>query len=147
MAQPNRFSRAIISSYFPPGVKWLLIINTGIFLLWYLGGASLQSQMLLLALTPNLVVFHFPWFVWQLFTYMFLHALAIQGLVAFSSIPLRFASLIGLAMGIGSMLFGLLVLVNRLFPGFTILGYWVGANPGIATLLCFLSFVLDRKST
>ena len=73
MAQPNRFSRSIISSYFPPGVKWLLIINTGVFLLWYLGGASLQSQMMLLALTPNLVVFHFPWFVWQLFTYMFLH--------------------------------------------------------------------------
>jgi membrane associated rhomboid family serine protease len=73
MAQPNRFSRSIIYSYFPPGVKWLLIINTGVFLLWYLGGASLQSQMLLLALTPNFVVFRFPWFVWQLFTYMFLH--------------------------------------------------------------------------
>jgi membrane associated rhomboid family serine protease len=73
MAQPNRFSRSIISSYFPPGVKWLLIINTGVFLLWYLGGASLQSQMRLLALTPDFVVYRFPWFVWQLFTYMFLH--------------------------------------------------------------------------
>ena len=73
MAQPNRFSRSTISSYFPPGVKWLLIINTGVFLLWYLGGASLQSQMLLLALTPDFVVYRFPWFVWQLFTYMFLH--------------------------------------------------------------------------
>jgi len=73
MAQPSRFSRSIIYSYFPPGVKWLLIVNTGVFLIWYLGGASVQSQMMLLALTPNLVVFHFPWFVWQLFTYMFLH--------------------------------------------------------------------------
>ncbi len=73
MAQPNRFSRSIIYSYFPPGVKWLLIINTGIFLIWYLGGSSLQSQMLLLALTPDFVVYRFPWFVWQLFTYMFLH--------------------------------------------------------------------------
>jgi membrane associated rhomboid family serine protease len=73
MPQPNRFSRSLIYSYFPPGVKWLLISNTAIFLIWYLGGPSLQSQMLLLALTPHLVVFHFPWFVWQLFTYMFLH--------------------------------------------------------------------------
>ena len=73
MAQPNRLSRSIIYGYFPPGVKWLLISNTLVFLIYYLGGASLQSQMLLLALTPNLVVFHFPWFVWQLFTYMFMH--------------------------------------------------------------------------
>lgn len=41
------------------------------------------------------------------------------------------------------MLFGLLVVVNRLFPHFTILGYWVGTNPGVATLLCFLAFVFS----
>jgi membrane associated rhomboid family serine protease len=43
------------------------------FLLWYLGGEPVQSHLLLLALTPTLVVYSFPFFVWQLFTYMFLH--------------------------------------------------------------------------
>jgi membrane associated rhomboid family serine protease len=73
MAQPNRLSRSTIYGYFPPGVKWLLIINTLVFLIWWLGGSVVQGQMLMLALTPELVVYHFPWFVWQLFTYMFLH--------------------------------------------------------------------------
>jgi glycosyltransferase involved in cell wall biosynthesis len=70
-------------------------------------------------------------------------ALALQGLVAFSNIPLRLASITGLVMGVFSMLFGLFVVVNRLFPRFTALGYWVGANPGVATLLCFLTFVFS----
>ena len=70
-------------------------------------------------------------------------ALALQGLVAFSNVPLRLASITGLLMGCFSMLFGVLVLVNRLFPTFTLLGYWVGANPGIATLSCFLAFVFS----
>jgi hypothetical protein len=34
-------------------------------------------------------------------------------------------------------------LVNRLFPRFTLFGYSVGANAGIATLLVFLSFSLS----
>ncbi|MBZ5723699.1 MAG: rhomboid family intramembrane serine protease [Acidobacteriia bacterium] len=63
--------RSVIYGYFPTGVKWLLISNTAIFLLFYLGGAPVQSNMLLLALTPSLVVHNF--FVFELFTYMFLH--------------------------------------------------------------------------
>src|SRR5207253_1769384 len=70
-------------------------------------------------------------------------ALALHGLVAFSNIPLRLASFTGLVMGLCSMLFGLIVVLNRLFPNFTVLGYWVGANPGTATLLCFLAFVFS----
>src|SRR5579864_1127597 len=70
-------------------------------------------------------------------------ALALQGLIAFSSVPLRLASITGLCMGVFSMLFGLFVIVNRIFPRFTVVGYWVGANPGIATLLCFLTFVFS----
>jgi membrane associated rhomboid family serine protease len=54
-------------------VKWLLIVNVAMFLLWYLGGEPVQSHLLLLALTPRLVVNSFPFFIWQLFTYMFLH--------------------------------------------------------------------------
>jgi len=72
-----------------------------------------------------------------------LTALALQGLISFSSIPLRLASLMGMAMGVFSVVFGVLVLANRLFPRFTLLGYWVGANPGTATLLVFLSFTLS----
>jgi polyisoprenyl-phosphate glycosyltransferase len=72
-----------------------------------------------------------------------LTALALQGLISFSSVPLRLASLMGLAMGAFSILFGVLALLNRLFPRFTLLGYWVGANPGTATMLVFLSFTLS----
>ncbi len=70
-------------------------------------------------------------------------ALALQGLISFSSVPLRLASLMGMAMGLFSILFGVLVLVNRLFPRFSVFGYWVGANPGTATLLVFLAFTLS----
>ena len=70
-------------------------------------------------------------------------ALALQGLVAFSNVPLRLASITGLIMGVFSMLFGLVVVLNRLWPNFTVLGYWVGANPGTTTLLCFLAFVFS----
>ncbi len=72
MPQPRfPLRRSAFYGYFPTGVKWLLISNTAVFLLWYLGGAPVQSNMLLLALTPALVVHNF--FIFQLFTYMFLH--------------------------------------------------------------------------
>jgi dolichol-phosphate mannosyltransferase len=70
-------------------------------------------------------------------------SLALHGLIAFSNIPLRLASIIGLIMGAGSILVGILAAVNRLFPHVTVLGYWVGANPGITTLLCFLALVFS----
>ena len=74
MAQPRyRLSRSVIYGYLPPGVKWLLIINTVIFIIWYLGGAGVQSAMSLLMLVPRMVVHNFPWCLYQLFTYMFLH--------------------------------------------------------------------------
>jgi polyisoprenyl-phosphate glycosyltransferase len=72
-----------------------------------------------------------------------LMSLALQGLIAFSSIPLRLASVMGALMGLSSILFGILVLINRLVPRFTMLHYWVGANPGVATVLVFLSFTLS----
>jgi dolichol-phosphate mannosyltransferase len=68
-------------------------------------------------------------------------ALAMQGLIAFSNIPLRLASFTGILIGAGSFLFVLLVLANRFFPKFTVLGYWVGANPGTTTVVCLLSFI------
>lgn len=59
------------SSYFPAGVKWLLISNIAIFVVSYVGGGDLARHLRLLALTPVAVIEHFT--VWQLFTYMFLH--------------------------------------------------------------------------
>jgi dolichol-phosphate mannosyltransferase len=72
-----------------------------------------------------------------------LMSLAVQGLIAFSSIPLRLASVMGAVMGLFSIVFGVLVLLNRLVPRFTMLHYWVGANPGVTTVLVFLSFTLS----
>lgn len=57
---------------FPPGVKWLLIINIGIFLLETLEGVlHLNRPLAMLELIPAAVVNVFA--VWQLATYMFLH--------------------------------------------------------------------------
>ena len=70
-------------------------------------------------------------------------ALALLGLISFSHIPLRIASFMGIAMGLFSIVFGALTVINRLFPQFTLLGYWVGASPGVATMLVFSSFTLS----
>ena len=69
--------------------------------------------------------------------------LALQGLISFSNIPLRLASMTGVAMGLFSIVFGVLVLINRLFPRFSVLGYRVGDNGGIASLLIFLAFTFS----
>lgn len=67
-----RYSGAGFSGYFPPGVKWLLILNTAIFVLSYVSaGTGLQQLFSLLALAPVAVVKSLA--VWQLVTYQFLH--------------------------------------------------------------------------
>ncbi len=58
---------------FPDGVKWLLVVNTVVFVLLYVGGDAVWQHFKLLSLVPALTVNQFPYFVWQLFTYMFLH--------------------------------------------------------------------------
>ncbi len=63
-------TRSSFYGYFPAGVKWLLIINTAMFLLLSFSGAF-RSDLMMLSLVPVAVVRHF--LVWQLFTYMFLH--------------------------------------------------------------------------
>jgi len=66
-------TRSYFFGYFPPGVKWLLISNTIVFLLYYLGGQAVQQNAsAALGLVPAGVLKNF--YVWQLFTYMFLHA-------------------------------------------------------------------------
>src|SRR3954451_11260308 len=68
MPQPH-FRRSFVNDYFPPGLKWLLIVNVGVFVLQSLGlDGDLKT---LFALYPEATVGHF--WIWQLFTYMFLH--------------------------------------------------------------------------
>lgn len=74
MARYARYSsgRIFAHDYFPPGVKWLLIVNTIVFLVTYLCPLQLQQHiMLVLALSAEAAVKNL--FVWQLVTYMFLH--------------------------------------------------------------------------
>ena len=64
--------RSFFSGRFTTGVKWLLIVNTAVFLLWSVGGREIQNHLLtLFGLTPELTVRNFM--VWQVFTYLFLH--------------------------------------------------------------------------
>lgn len=69
----SRTLRFLSPEYFPTGVKWLLIVNTAIFVVTYLGhGVGVVREASgLMALTPRAVVELFM--VWQLATYMFLH--------------------------------------------------------------------------
>ena len=71
MPYNTRYRSLGISGYLPPGVKWLLIANVALFLPSYLF-PSLDEHMVLLSLIPVMVVKHFA--IWQLVTYMFLHA-------------------------------------------------------------------------
>lgn len=75
MANPyrTRFSSAPIMGGMTPAVKWLLIVNTAIFLLAYLSRSVDDLLVVYFGLTPLSVV-HLA--VWQLFSYMFLHSTA-----------------------------------------------------------------------
>jgi membrane associated rhomboid family serine protease len=63
--------RLFSAEYFPPGVKWLLISNTLVFLFTSLAPQALRPHIAVLYLTPDTVVHNFTF--WQLFTYLFLH--------------------------------------------------------------------------
>jgi membrane associated rhomboid family serine protease len=66
------YSRSSFYGYFPTGVKWLLISNTAVFLAYFLGGPDVRSHAnVLLALSAAAAVKNL--FVWQIFTYMFVH--------------------------------------------------------------------------
>jgi len=68
----SRYRSSFIHDHFPPGLKWLLISNTVVFLIYFLGRGPVSGMMTtLLALYAAGVVKGL--YVWQLFTYMFLH--------------------------------------------------------------------------
>jgi membrane associated rhomboid family serine protease len=70
MAHNTRYRSLSTSGYFPPGVKWLLITNVALFVLYYIV-PGVSEHLLLLSLAPVMVLKHFA--IWQLVTYMFLH--------------------------------------------------------------------------
>jgi membrane associated rhomboid family serine protease len=55
----------------PPGIKWLLIANTAVFLIEFFLGRGLSTLFASLELVPVQVVRSF--YIWQLVTYMFVH--------------------------------------------------------------------------
>lgn len=66
-------NRYIPSNPFPAGLKWLLLLNTGIFVIDYILRASRANLFLHnFALVPAQVVQTFA--IWQLVTYLFLHS-------------------------------------------------------------------------
>jgi membrane associated rhomboid family serine protease len=62
---------SFFNSYFPAGVKWLIVSNVAIFIAMTLFGRSISGYILTLALAPIAVVYHFAF--WQLATYLFIH--------------------------------------------------------------------------
>jgi len=59
------------SRYFPPAVKWLLIVNTAVFVLEFFSYQFASVNFRWFALVPVEVVFGGR--IWELFTYLFLH--------------------------------------------------------------------------
>jgi membrane associated rhomboid family serine protease len=72
MALRSYTSRRSYFGYFTTGVKWLLISNTVVFLLWAVGGPAFQYEVLKqFALSPERTIHQMK--IWQIFTYLFLH--------------------------------------------------------------------------
>jgi polyisoprenyl-phosphate glycosyltransferase len=68
------------------------------------------------------------------YNYSRLYRLAMKGVVGFSTAPLRIASFLSLGMGLICVLGAAFLILNRIFPAFTLFGYSIGASQGIATL-------------
>ncbi len=69
-----------------------------------------------------------------------LTGLATDSLVSFSSAPLRLASIIGLTTSLLTALLGFILLINRLFPYFTLFNFWIGLSPGVTTIVLIVLF-------
>lgn len=75
--RPYLGSRFGISQFFPKGVKWLLIINSAIFVfVFFLGILDLSTASALVGFFGLQTSGFLHGFIWQPFTYMFLHGSA-----------------------------------------------------------------------
>ncbi len=71
--QYTRYRRTGYSSYFPPGVKWLLIINVAVFVVNFFAMLVLERDPFrIFGLVPLDVLLR--GYIWQPVTYMFLHS-------------------------------------------------------------------------
>jgi len=70
-----------------------------------------------------------------------LSRLALDSVIGFSAAPLQFAVIAGLFTSFFCAVITGLFFLNRLLPGFTLFGYFVGANAGVATIVILVSFV------
>lgn len=89
MAYSYRGGRTTGFSYsgsIPPGVKWLLISNIGLFIVYYLTARMGEGLFYPFGLIPSAVVHSFA--VWQLVTYMFLHSPYEFGHILFNMLSL-----------------------------------------------------------
>lgn len=72
MRQTSSSSGYLTADSVPSGVKWLLIVNTALFLLYFLARlAGYDALFYPFGLIPSDVLGSFK--IWQLFTYLFLH--------------------------------------------------------------------------
>jgi dolichol-phosphate mannosyltransferase len=67
--------------------------------------------------------------------------LAVSNMVNFSTAPLRLATVVGLGMGVLTLLAAALFTINRFLPSFQPFGYDINANAGTATVVLYLSFI------
>ncbi|MDQ1470291.1 MAG: hypothetical protein QOJ99_1771 [Bryobacterales bacterium] len=81
-----RSRSSLFYSSFPSGVKWLIIANVAVYLVYFFG-SFLQGDEIFrgLKLVPNDVA-HGE--IWQLFTYLFLHSLSGPGHILFNMLGL-----------------------------------------------------------
>src|SRR5438270_4512876 len=72
MSLPRYVDRgSYYSGYFPKGVKWLLIVNTAVFIIWSFASAGVQISVRdHLGMSPAGLK---SGEIWQLATYLFLH--------------------------------------------------------------------------
>jgi membrane associated rhomboid family serine protease len=90
------------SNYFPQGVKWLLIVNTAIFVVFFFAVHSgYDSLFLPFYLSPREVLSGLA--VWQLVTYMFLHDPFGFSHIRFNMLTLWMA---GICVVVANLLFG-----------------------------------------
>ncbi len=82
-----RNSASLLFPAFPPGVKWLIIVNVAVYILYFFGSLVSDRPILLwLNLMPYDVVRRGE--LWQLVTYMFLHSTAGFGHILFNMLAL-----------------------------------------------------------
>lgn len=155
--------RSYVYGYLPPGVKWLLISNSIIFVIFWVGGQP-RTIITLFSLIPAAVVQNF--YIWQLFTYLFLHGgighivLNMLALYFFGS-PLeldwgtrrflKFYFYCGLAAGVCVVLTGLLVggsafVVPTVGASGAILGLLVAFGVLYPNETILLMFVIPMKA-